>query len=135
MSSQDCAFGVLVIMMTAVRSIDYDYGQARYHVVNHTFECHVKEVYGICIELQHIDEQITDSYQKTHQLSLMTTCVFSPNTFAIVYFCQFMESFHPEISPQLSSERKAAAASVFLELQGLLKRLEPFQDGEKYENM
>lgn len=44
MSSQDCAFGVLVIMMIAVRSIDYDYGQARYHMVNYTFECHVKEV-------------------------------------------------------------------------------------------
>jgi hypothetical protein len=26
---EDCAFGVLVVMMIALRSIDYDYGQAR----------------------------------------------------------------------------------------------------------
>lgn len=55
MSSQDCAFGVLVIMMIAVRSIDYDYGQARYHVVNFMFECHVMSKKWSMEELQHID--------------------------------------------------------------------------------
>ena len=93
-------------------------------------------MYGVCLELQHIDEQITDSYQKDTSIVINDHLCFFPKYVCYCILLLVDGIVHPKISPQLSSsERKAAAASVFLELQGLLKRLEPFQDGEQYENM
>ena len=72
--------------------------------------------------------------KKIHHSSIMATCFFPKYVCNCILLLVDWWNFNLMILPQLSSERKAAAASVFLELQGLLKRLEPFQDGEKITN-